>query len=107
MNANVLKKQEKIHSLFGALRALDDVEWVDSISDDHNPNVCPCCGGWQESQYPQFQNHVGHRDDCRLVKAKRDAFLMAVDIASDMPDGNLFINLATALHLSAPAPRFG
>jgi hypothetical protein len=42
-----------------------------------------------------------------LSAAKLDIFHQAVGIASSLPDGNLFINLVTALHLARPKPTFG
>ena len=105
MNPVIFEKQRKIHELFSAMRVLEGVEWIDSITDDHYPNVCPLCGGFQA--YKHSPENVGHRDDCQLVKTKRELFRQAVDIASSIPDGNLFINLVVGIHLSKPAQRFG
>jgi len=105
MTPEIFEKQSQVHALFGALRVLEEVEWIDAISDDHNPNMCPCCGGFQTSRYGQ--ENVGHKADCGLRAAKLDIFHQAVGIASSLPDGNLFINLVTALHLARPKPTFG
>jgi len=87
------------------MRVLDDVEWVDSITDDHDPNMCPSCGGFQSHRHSQ--ENVGHREGCELVGARRELFRQAVDVASGMPDGNLFLNMVVGLHLARPVPRFG
>ena len=105
MIQEVFDIHRKIHELFSAMKTLDGVEWIDSISDDHYPNVCPVCGGFQEYRYSD--DNVGHQDGCALVKSKRSLFCQAVDLADQIPDGNLFLNLVTALYLGSPQPKFG
>ena len=105
MTQEVLDIQGKIHELFSAMKTLDDVEWVDSISDDHYPNVCPICDGFEEYRYSN--DNVGHQEGCRLVESKRSLFRQAVELADQIPDGNLFLNLVTALYLGSPQPKFG
>ena len=41
MTADVFDVQGRIFGLFGALGVLEDVEWSDSITDNHDPNMCP------------------------------------------------------------------
>lgn len=98
-------EQSKIHELFDVMRVLEEVEWIDSQSDDHYPNVCPWCGGYQE--YRHNRSLEGHRSSCVFVKCIGSLFYQAVSIASEMQDGNLFLNLVVGLHLGKPRPRFG
>jgi hypothetical protein len=104
MTADVFDVQGRIFGLFGALGVLEDVEWSDSITDNHDPNMCPCCGGFQSSRH--FSEMVGHRDECELVAARGALFREAVMLASGIPDGNSFLNMVTALHLSRSVPRW-
>jgi hypothetical protein len=105
MTPEVFDKQSQIHEIFETMSALDEVEWIAAISDDHNPNVCPYCGGFQSYKYdPALEDH---RPDCKFVSVRTKLFKRAVSIASSIPDGNTFINLVTGLYLKQPLPKFG
>lgn len=102
MNTNtkiMLNKQSRIWDIFKTIKFIESIEWIDSNSDDHYPNVCPSCDGFQEYRYDKTLE--GHKNNCEIILIKQKLFNMAVSIADELPDGNTFINLVIGLHLSS------
>lgn len=103
MKNEMLEKQSKIHNIFETMGVLEEVEWVNL--DDSCAKVCSWCDGFHKWKWDLALE--GHSSSCKFVSVQGKLFKDAVDIASGLKDGNVFLNLVVGLFLGSRQPVFG